>query len=71
MTEPVADEHLHAAFSDALRGVRLPSTQRVLTLDDGYEIERAIFARLKLNKWAVVREPLNGYRGLWRGPADQ
>jgi hypothetical protein len=71
MTETVPEEHLRAALSDAMSGVRLPSTRRVLTLDDRHEIELAIFRRLKLNEWSVVREPLKGFSGLWQGPGEQ
>jgi hypothetical protein len=57
MMEPISDEHLRFALGNALRGLRLLPTGRVLTEDDRHEIEFAILKQLKVNKWTVVAEP--------------
>ena len=71
MTDPISDDDLRFAVSGALRGLKLPSTGRALSQDDRHAVELAVFRRLKLNGWAVVCEPSQGFSDLAKKPDEK
>jgi hypothetical protein len=53
MQHVVEDEYLRLAIYDAMRGVKLATLKRALTVDERRILSERIFAKIKQARWEV------------------